>query len=170
MAARPSRPIFCPLIPPAFASLIPPVNGLFPPTDTRCEQGEIVPAKTPGAITSLLSGPKGEHVGLTSLATRAEQKPLPPNLSYSGGTGIDSHCRPSICIRYNFFILDFPFCIADPHPIPIYLNTAMRSIRVILRKAAAVGRHAYIGQCGRKQVTASSRHAGAQCRGKSSRD
>ena len=65
MAWTPNRPSLCPAVPPTLASLIPPVNGLFPPMDSRPELGALVPARRPGATINGFSPERGWTVGET---------------------------------------------------------------------------------------------------------
>ena len=51
---------------PALASLMPPVSGDFPPTETRAEEGAIVPVTIPVEKINLLFGPKAWQSGGTS--------------------------------------------------------------------------------------------------------
>ena len=53
-------------LPPTFASFIPFVNGLLPPTEVRAEFGNGLPVSIPFATISLFSGPSGSHLGGTS--------------------------------------------------------------------------------------------------------
>src|SRR5512136_1551939 len=53
---------------PALDSLMPPVSGDLPPTETRADVGAAVPVNMPGEKTSLLLGPSGWHSGGTSSA------------------------------------------------------------------------------------------------------
>jgi hypothetical protein len=73
--------------PPAFDSFMPPVRGLFAPTEIRPPFGAVVPPKSPGANTSLLSGPSGSALGGTSWNTMASVRARPVNVLYLSGTG-----------------------------------------------------------------------------------
>ncbi len=86
MAVMPRCPRAAPVVPPALLSFIPPVKGLFAPMDTRLVLTRLVPLKTPGAMISLLSGPRGSHVGGTSALIIVEVSPLPPSPRYCCGT------------------------------------------------------------------------------------
>jgi hypothetical protein len=55
----PNLAIICAEVPPALLSLMPPVKGLFEPTESRPEFEATVPVSKPGANTSLLFGPSG---------------------------------------------------------------------------------------------------------------
>ena len=72
MAAIPSLAKCWAAVPPAFDSLMVPVNGLFPPALSRPEHGAAVPLSSPGARISLFLGPKGSHRPGTSPATIVE--------------------------------------------------------------------------------------------------
>src|SRR5450830_1540600 len=63
---------------PALASLIPPVSGDLPPTDSRAEVGAELPVTMPGEKISLLLGPRGWAVGGTSSAVRVLVSHRPP--------------------------------------------------------------------------------------------
>src|SRR5512144_1344845 len=78
MAARPSLATFWLERPPALLSLIPPVRGLFPPKEIRPLLGAAgEPLTHPGAMTILLFGPSGWHIGSTSSKTIDEVRPRP---------------------------------------------------------------------------------------------
>ena len=74
-------------MPPAFASLMPPVSGLLPPMEMRPLVGAAVPAITPGAITSTLSGPRGSQAGSHSFSRIFAESARPPSSFHSSGNG-----------------------------------------------------------------------------------
>ena len=88
MARMPSLSSFWAVGPPAFASLIPRVSGLLPPTEMRPHEGASVPDSGPQAITSLASVPSGSVLGGTSLVSILAHSPLPP-------TTVNSSARSS---------------------------------------------------------------------------
>ncbi len=73
--------------PPELASLMPPVRGLLPPTESRPPLGTTVPAKIPAAYTMTLPGPSESASASTSRSTMAEVKPRPPSGSRSALSG-----------------------------------------------------------------------------------
>jgi len=66
---------------------MPPVRGLFAPIEIRPEVGAVVPDRTPGAITSTLSGPSGSQVGSHSRVRILAESPRPPSSFHSSGKG-----------------------------------------------------------------------------------
>ena len=77
----PARAILVAVKPPAFASLIPPVSGDFPPTLRRPEEGAGVPERRPGEITNLFFSRSGWHAASTSALTTADVNARPPRVS-----------------------------------------------------------------------------------------
>ena len=63
------------------------VGGLLPPIEMRPEVGADVPASTPGAMTSTLSGPSGSQLGSHSASRIFEERPRPPSSFQSAGRG-----------------------------------------------------------------------------------
>ena len=108
MALIPIRSSFCESGPPAFASLIPFVSGLFPPTDVRPQDGAFVPARSPVATINLFSGPSGSHLGGTSLLSILAINPLPPMRRNSSGSSSIFASNAPILIRsiLSIFIIE----------------------------------------------------------------
>ncbi len=77
-------------VPPTLLSLMPPVSGLFAPTERRPVFTKVVPVKYPGAKISLFSLPRGSVVAGTSLFTIIEVSARPPSIEYSSGTSSHS--------------------------------------------------------------------------------
>ena len=71
MAWMASRPSFEPAVPPTLASFMPPVSGLFPPTESLFALGADDPARNPGATMKGLllkeDGREVKHVGQISI-------------------------------------------------------------------------------------------------------
>jgi len=82
-ALIPSRASFWETRPPLLLSLIPPVNGDFPPTESRPELAAGEPDNNPGAKTSLLYLLKGWQVAGTSFKIIFDVRARPPSPAIS---------------------------------------------------------------------------------------
>jgi len=109
IAFIPRWPKASPAVPPAFASLTPPVSGLLPPTDNRPAVATPAPPKRPGAKINLLCLPNASQSGGISSSSSLAINARPPRRSYTPGTGTVLACNCDISTRISFIITPMKF-------------------------------------------------------------